>query len=65
MIKTMCSIQALERQATIGSEMGSSSVPYMEFNESNMLKLSKRSKSRPSIQEEKKQKMNAPLQFDK
>ena len=54
MIRSMCSIRALERQATLGSDMGSSSVPYMELKESNMLKLSKRSKSLPSIQEEKK-----------
>ena len=64
MIKSMCSIRALERQATLYSEMGSSAVPYKEFQESDLLRNVKRSKSLPSIQEEKKRTFECTTSVD-
>ena len=54
MIRSMCSIRALEKQATIVSEMASSSIPYAELKDVNALKVVSRSQSLPSIPEERK-----------
>ena len=58
MIRSMCSIRALERQATAYAEIDCSTIPYTKLKDTKM------SKSLPSIQEENKRKFDSARSID-
>ena len=64
MIRSMCSIRALERQATAYAELDCSTIPYTKLKDTNLLKTAKMSKSLPSIQEENKRKFDSAKTID-